>query len=104
MTDGQLEPQKGVYGFQGQEYEMERVGGTTNAEFVARHEARFQAVCNAARARNITVWVVSFGTTLNNSMRACASGDKAFQANNQTQLHLNFQSIASQITRLRLSE
>lgn len=104
MTDGQLEPQKGVYGFQGQEYEMERVGGTTDAEFRARHEARFQAVCNAARARNITVWVVSFGTTLNNSMRACASGDKAFQANNQTQLHLNFQSIASQITRLRLSE
>lgn len=104
MTDGQLEPNKGIYGFQGQEYEMERVGGTTTTENTARHETRFQAVCNAARARNITIWVVSFGTTLNNSMRACASGDKAFQANNQAQLHLQFQSIASQITRLRLSE
>ncbi|MEQ1687406.1 MAG: pilus assembly protein TadG-related protein [Sphingopyxis sp.] len=104
MTDGQLEPNKGVYGFQGQEYEMERVGGTTDAEFRARHEARFQAICNAAKARNITVWVVSFGTTLNSSMQSCASGDKAFQANNQAQLHAQFQSIASQITRLRLSE
>ncbi|MEQ1510874.1 MAG: pilus assembly protein [Sphingopyxis sp.] len=104
MTDGELVPAKGIYGFQGQEYEMERVGGANNTEFVARHEARFQAVCNAARARNITVWVVSFGTTLNSSMQACASGDKAFQANNQAQLHAQFQSIASQITRLRLSE
>lgn len=104
MTDGELAPNRGIYGFQGQEYEMERVGGANDTEFRERHETRFQAACNAARARNITVWVVSFGLALNDSMRACASGDKAYAAANKAQLHQQFQSIASQITRLRLSE
>ncbi len=60
--------------------------------------------CDAAKARNITVWVVSFGTSLSADMQACASGDKAYQASNNAQLRTQFQAIAQQITRLRLSE
>ena len=104
MTDGELAPNRGIYGFQGQEYQMERVGGANQTEFAARHEVRFQAACNAAKARNITVWVVSFGLALNQSMIDCASGDKAYAAANKAQLHAQFQGIAAQITRLRLSE
>ncbi|MFM6854876.1 MAG: TadE/TadG family type IV pilus assembly protein [Sphingopyxis sp.] len=104
MTDGDMAPNPGIYGFQGQEYQMERVGSNNIAELTDRHNTRFQAVCNAARARNITVWVVSFGTALNDSLRACASGDKSYQAANKAQLHAHFQGIAAQITRLRLSE
>jgi Flp pilus assembly protein TadG len=104
MTDGEMAPNPGIYGFQGQEFQMGRVGATGTTELRARHNARFLAVCNAARARNITVWVVSFGTALNADMRACASGDKAYQANNAAQLRTQFQNIAAQITRLRLSQ
>ncbi len=104
MTDGQMAPNAGIYGFQGQEYTMERVGSTDSTELRARHNTRFQAVCNAARTRNITVWVVAFGTTLSNEMQACATAGNAFQASNKAQLHARFQQIAQQITRLRLQQ
>lgn len=104
MTDGDMAPNAGVYGFQGQEYTMERVGSTNTAELTARHNTRFQALCNAAKTRNITVWVVAFGTALNAEMTECASSGSAFQAANKAQLHARFQQIAQQITRLRLQQ
>ncbi len=104
MTDGQMAPNPGIYGFQGQEYLHGRVGSTNTAELTLRHNRRFLAACDAAKARNITVWVVSFGTSLSANMQACASGDKAYQASNNAQLRTQFQAIAQQITRLRLSE
>lgn len=104
MTDGQMAPNPGIYGFQGQEYTMGRVGSNDVTELTARHNARFQSACNAARQRNMTVWVIAFGTTLNQDMVDCASGGSAFQASNSTQLRARFQQIAQQITRLRLQQ
>lgn len=104
MTDGQMAPNPGIYGFQGQEYTMGRVGSTSTTELTARHNARFQHACTQAKQRNITVWVIAFGTTLNADMTQCASGGSAFQANNSTQLRQRFQQIAQQITRLRLQQ
>jgi hypothetical protein len=104
MTDGIMEPNTSIYGFQGRETHHFRVGSTNITELTARHQRRFLEACSAAKARNITVWVVSFGTSLTPQLQQCASGDKAFQANNSTQLRQQFQSIAQQITRLRLSE
>lgn len=104
MTDGIMEPNTSIYGFQGRETHHFRVGSTNITELTARHHRRFLEACSAAKARNITVWVVSFGTSLTPQLQQCASGDKAFQANNSTQLRQQFQSIAQQITRLRLSE
>ena len=104
MTDGEMNPEPGAYSLQGMEILMNRVGSNNDAELTRRHNARFIHLCNEAKARNITVWVVAFGTALNNEMRACASGDKAYQANNAAQLRTQFQAIAQQITRLRLSE
>ncbi len=104
MTDGQMAPNPGIYGFQGQEYIQGRVGSTDIAEMTARHNARLQHACNAARQRNMTVWVIAFGTTLNQELIDCASGGSAFQANNSTQLRQRFQQIAEQITRLRLQQ
>jgi Flp pilus assembly protein TadG len=104
MTDGDMAPNPGIYGFQGQEYLMGRVGSTNTTTLTDRHNRRFQIACDAAKSRNITVWVVSFGTALNQSMRDCASADNAFQAVNQAELHARFQQIAQQITRLRLSQ
>jgi Flp pilus assembly protein TadG len=106
MTDGEMYPNTGILSFQGHERLHQRVGGgsTDWNELVRRHNRRFLEACSAAKARNITVWVVGFGTALTNELRACASGDKAYQANNSAQLRQQFQSIAQQITRLRLSE
>ncbi|WP_246202838.1 VWA domain-containing protein [Sphingomonas lacunae] len=105
MTDGEMAPNGGIYGFQGQEFVQNRVGGTSNStEYVARHNARFLAACDAAKSRNITVWMVSFGTALTTQMQQCASGDKAYTAANNAQLRTQFQAIAQQITRLRISE
>ena len=104
MTDGEMAPNPGIYGFQGQEYLMDRVGSTNTAELTQRHNNRFLAACQAARSRNITVWVVGFGVALTPEMQACASGNNAFSAANATELRQRFQSIAQQITRLRLSQ
>jgi Flp pilus assembly protein TadG len=104
MTDGQMAPNPGIYGFQGQEYINGRVGSTNGDELTARHNARFQAACNAAKSRNTTVWVIAFGTSLSSDMTTCATGGNAFQANNSAQLRARFQQIARQITRLRLQQ
>lgn len=104
MTDGDMAPNAGIYGFQGEEYLHGRVGSTNSTELIARHNRRLNEACSAAKSRNITVWVVSFGTALTPQLQACASGDKAYQASNNAQLRSNFQAIAQQITRLRLSE
>jgi Flp pilus assembly protein TadG len=105
MTDGEMAPNRGIYGFQGQEWIQGRVGSAgDDAEYVARHNRRFLAACDAAKSRNITVWMVSFGTALTTQMQQCASGDKSYMAANNAQLRTQFQAIAQQITRLRISE
>ena len=104
MTDGEMNPEPGTYSFQGVELLNNRVGSDNDAELTRRHNARFRHVCQQAKSRNITVWVVAFGTTLNADMTACASGGSAFQANNAAQLRQRFQQIAQQITRLRLQQ
>lgn len=103
MTDGQLAPNRLVYSPYGIEPWDRRVSDGTQAQMDARHEARFQAACRAAKAENMTVWVVAFGTALTQSLRDCASPDRAFQASNNAALNQTFQQIASQIAALRLT-
>lgn len=102
MTDGQLAPNRSVYSPYGIEPWDRRVSDGTQAQMNARHEERFQAACRAAKAENMTVWVVAFGTALTPSLEACASPDRAFQASNNAALNQTFQQIASQIAALRL--
>ena len=70
----------------------------------ARHNARFLAVCQNARERlNITVWVVTLSTALNDDLRACATpGDHVFAASNRTELQAAFRRIAQQVAMLRI--
>jgi len=104
MTDGDMSANMGNLGFQGYEWTMKRVGGTSDSDLTARHNNRFLQLCEKAKAKNITVWVVSFGTALNSQMTTCATPGKAYQANNAAQLSENFQAIARQISKLRLSQ
>lgn len=66
-------------------------------------EARLSELCTIAKNdKNITVWVIAFGTSLTTMLSDCASPGRAYQADNATQLAATFAQIASQIAQLRL--
>jgi Flp pilus assembly protein TadG len=67
-------------------------------------ENRFTVACNEVKKRNITVWVIGFGTTLNPVLSSCAGAGHAYSAQNASQLTAAFSSIASQLGSLRISQ
>lgn len=106
MSDGQMEPNIGGYNAYGIEALSNRVAplnSDTNT-VTARHIARFRAACEAVKAEGITVWVVAFGTTLTNDMKACSSDGRAFYASDTAALQQQFRYIASQVANLRLGQ
>jgi Flp pilus assembly protein TadG len=64
---------------------------------------RLSALCTVAKRKNITVWVIAFGTSLDAMLSNCASDGRSFQANNAAQLNNAFTNIAAQIAKLRVS-
>ncbi|MBS0474704.1 MAG: hypothetical protein JSR28_06095, partial [Proteobacteria bacterium] len=67
-------------------------------------EKRFGVACNEVKKRNITVWVIGFGTTLNPIMKQCAGPGHYFEAKDATTLSDTFAKIAQQLGDLRLSK
>lgn len=106
MSDGQMEPNIGGYNAYGIEALSNRVA-PQNSDIdavTARHIERFKAACEAVKAEGITVWVVAFGTTLTNDMKACSSDGRAFYASDTTALQQQFRYIAAQVANLRLGQ
>jgi len=104
MTDGQMSPNQSIYGMYGMEQYDQRVTGGTFSNDTGYHNARFLAECSAAKARNITVFVVGFGQTLNSQLKACASPGQAYYASDNAGLKTAFQKIAQQVAMLRISK
>ena len=105
MTDGQMAPDPRIYGMYGMEQYDKRVTGTGNSSTdLTNHNARFLAECAAAKARNITVFVVGFGTTLSTQLKTCATPGQAYQATDNAGLKTAFQKIAQQVAMLRISK
>lgn len=112
MTDGIMEPQPTLYGAQGYENMDRRVMGAgsgaltggAGGNMAVRHNARFLALCNSARASNMTIWTVNFSSSAQPTLVSCADPGKAFDATNGAQLQTQFQAIASQIAELRLAK
>jgi hypothetical protein len=106
MSDGQMEPNIGGYNAYGIETLSNRIApvNSDTTTVTARHIARFRAACEAVKAEGITVWVVAFGTTLTNDMKACSSDGRAFYASDTTALQQQFSYIASQVANLRLGQ
>ncbi|MBN8499897.1 MAG: hypothetical protein J0M19_01950 [Sphingomonadales bacterium] len=106
MSDGQLEPYIWGYNAYGIEVLSNRIAPLGSDENVvkARHASRFLAACEEAKAQGITVWVIAFGTTLNNDMKACSSDGRAYSASDTTALKQQFKFIASQVANLRLGQ
>lgn len=77
----------------------------TDTQQDAITEARLSELCTAAKNdKNITVWVIAFGTTLTTMLSNCASPGRAYQADNAAELATTFSQIASQIAQLRLTQ
>lgn len=106
MTDGQMAPNPNIYGLYGYEDLDQRVtGGTPNvSDLTNRHNSRFVAMCNAIRAKNVSIWVIGFGQTLNSQLTSCADPGQAFYASDTTTLRAQFVAIATKIAKLRLSK
>lgn len=66
-------------------------------------EKRFGVACSEVRKRNITVWVIGFGTKLNPVMTRCAGPGHSFEASDAAQLGEVFGKIATQLGDLRIS-
>lgn len=106
MTDGAMAPTFTAYS----SYSLERVenrvngGNTSTSQLTDRHNARFLAMCSAAKARNIRVWTIGFGTTLTSQLTSCADPGRAYKADSITQLVDQFKQIATEIAQLRLTQ
>ncbi|WP_010544973.1 TadE/TadG family type IV pilus assembly protein [Sphingomonas elodea] len=109
MTDGDMAPSMCLYGMYGIENYDQRVtsngfhSGCSDSSQQANHYARFLAACAAAKARNISVFIVGFGQTLTSQLQSCASPGQAFYAADNTALNAAFQTIAKRVAMLRLT-
>jgi Flp pilus assembly protein TadG len=104
MTDGDMAPNYDLYGMYGIERYDKRVTGGSSSVQTSNHNARFLAVCQAAKSRNITVFVVGFGQTLTNELTQCASPGQAYYASDNASLKAAFTKIANQVAMLRISK
>ena len=107
MTDGDINTPPTTYSSHGYEKVDRRVAGAslspTTTEMNNRHTERFIALCNAARANNIVVWTIAFGTSNPPSLVSCADSGKSYVATDTATLTAQFQQIAANIAKLRLS-
>lgn len=107
MTDGFLNTEPEQYTPYGLEKLDRRVTGATGTGVQDdRHNARFKVLCDAAKNRNITVWMIAFGKGggLSNEMKYCASAGKSYYVDDGAALKEKFKEIATQIAQLRLSK
>ena len=104
LTDGQTEPYDlsySSYGIEGLDQRRWDPDGSETITSVV--ENRFLIACEQVKNRNITVWIVAFGTTLNPIMQQCGGPGRTFQASNAEELNDAFQEIASSMSELRIS-
>lgn len=112
MTDGNMDARNQNYGPWG----ISRLDGRqvpTNQQDTDdgsqdmnnKHYRRMEMICNAAKAKGYTVWVIGYGlATMPQSLQNCATdSDHWALASNSTALKAKFKAIAETIGGLRLS-
>jgi hypothetical protein len=104
LTDGDMETQNFAYAAHGIEKWDRRVTTDGSTGLVDRHNARFLAECQAAKSRNITVFVVAYAQTITTQLRQCASPSQAYYASDDAGLDNAFKTIAQQVAMLRVSK
>ena len=105
LTDGQTEPLDLSYGTYGVEPLDQRRWSHASAQTLTQVvEGRFSVACNEVKKRNITVWLIAFGTNLNPVLTGCAGPGHYFKAADSKGLSDAFASIAQSIGDLRISK
>lgn len=105
LTDGETMPNEFTYGTYGIEPLDQRRWSPSSALTQTQViEQRFAFACQEVKKRNITVWVIGFGTTLNPVMTQCAGDGHSFEAGNATELEDVFSKIVAQMGELRITQ
>jgi Flp pilus assembly protein TadG len=106
MTDGIMEPTTESYSAYGLEKFDHRVApsGTSSEGLKAYHNSRFLAACRAAEAEGYTVWAIAFGVDITSQMLRCSTAERAFKADDATELNNTFRFIAGQVADLRINK
>lgn len=108
MTDGDTETNIAdydAYGLSALDRRRTAAGSLpTDAQQDTIVEDRLRRLCTLAKdQKNITVWVIAFGTSLTSLLTDCASPNRAYQANNAAELNQTFADIAARISQLRVT-
>ena len=105
LTDGQTEPYDLSYGAYGVDALDQRRWDSKKSKETLKEvvEARFSIACSEVKKRNITVWIIAFGTFANDAMIECAGTGHYFEAANSVELNKAFSSIARSLGDLRIS-
>ncbi|MGD9473161.1 MAG: TadE/TadG family protein [Novosphingobium sp.] len=109
LTDGQtatLDLSYGTYGVEPLDERRWKDGpGGSGSSFTLTEtvENRFAYACEEVKKKNITVWVIAFGTSLNPIMTNCAGEGHYFAAADADELSATFATIAEQLGELRVT-
>ena len=104
LTDGQTEPYDLAYGAYGVDsVDQRRCNRDSALSLTETVEQRFLAACKQVKKKNITVWVIAFGTELNPTMTECAGQGRYFEASDASELSNAFKTIATSLGDLRIS-
>ncbi|WAT19388.1 pilus assembly protein TadG-related protein [Aurantiacibacter sp. MUD11] len=102
MTDGQMYPSNAIQSAYGIEFHDRRVTANGVNLLTDRHNSRFEAICEAVKAKGIRLWVIAFATGLTDELEACSSDNSSFTADNADELNSAFQEIANEVGELRI--
>ena len=103
LTDGETAPNDLSYSSYGFEpIDKRRWSGNSSLSLTQHVERRFAFVCDEVKKRNVTVWVIGFGTSLNPIMKDCAGPGHYFEAADAVELNASFATIAKNMSRLRI--
>lgn len=105
LTDGLTAPNELTYGAYGIDpLDQRRWSEASALSLTQTVEGRFTAACNEVKKKNITVWVIAFGQTLNPVLSDCAGTGHAFYASDASSLTNIFSTIAASMGDLRVSQ
>lgn len=105
LTDGETAPLDLAYSSYGLEpLDERRWTESSSLTLTQTVEKRFSFACNEVRKRNVTIWVIGFGTNMSDIMKDCAGFGHWFQADDAAQLNDIFGTIAKTIGELRVSK
>jgi Putative Flp pilus-assembly TadE/G-like len=105
LTDGKTEPYDIAYGAYGVE-PLDQRRWKSNSPFSLKEtvEKRFGVACSEVKKRNINIWIIGFGTSLDPFMTECAGAGHFFEAKDAAELQDVFTKIAAQLGDLRISK